>query len=163
MRKAFTTVAALALLSSAAMAQGSMGNGSSTSMGASTSAPAANFTVKNYYGQSVYDRSDNKIGTVDDVLIDKTGKITGLIIGVGGFLGVGTKDVQVAFDQVQLENKNNKWQLSMDANKDQLKSAQGLKYDSNSTTWVADNGSSSTGTTGSATGSGMAPSGGTSR
>jgi sporulation protein YlmC with PRC-barrel domain len=47
--------------------------------------------VSNFYRQSVYDPSDNKIGDIDDVLIDKEGRVTAMIIGVGGFLGMGEK------------------------------------------------------------------------
>lgn len=39
--------------------------------------------------QAVYDPKESKIGDIDDVLVDKSGKITGLVIGVGGFLGAG--------------------------------------------------------------------------
>jgi sporulation protein YlmC with PRC-barrel domain len=105
------------------------------------SAPATlpkDFTVTNYYKQSVYDRDDNSIGKVDDVLIDKEGKITSLIIGVGGFLGMGEKDVAVKFEEVKLTSKNDKWYLVMDANKDALKAAPGLKYDRNTTAWIPD-------------------------
>ncbi|MBV9557055.1 MAG: PRC-barrel domain-containing protein [Pseudolabrys sp.] len=102
------------------------------------SAPADNFTVKNYYNQSVYDRSDNKIGTIDDVLLDKSGHVSALIIGVGGFLGIGEKDVAAKFQNVQMTKKNDKWYLVMDTTKDDLKAAPGYKYDSKTTTWVAD-------------------------
>jgi sporulation protein YlmC with PRC-barrel domain len=56
----------------------------------------AGTTVTNFYKQNVYDPSDNKIGGVDDILIDKEGRVTAVIIGVGGFLGMGEKDVAVA-------------------------------------------------------------------
>jgi sporulation protein YlmC with PRC-barrel domain len=39
--------------------------------------------------QNVYDPSDNKIGDIKDVLIDKAGQIKALMIGVGGFIGTG--------------------------------------------------------------------------
>ncbi|WP_210262491.1 PRC-barrel domain-containing protein [Bradyrhizobium brasilense] len=52
-----------------------------------TAAPPESWTVTNYYKQSVYDPEESKIGTIDDVLVDKSGKVTGLVIGVGGFLG----------------------------------------------------------------------------
>ena len=80
---------------------------------------------------------DNKIGEIMDVLIDKSGKVTGLIIGVGGFLGMGEKDVAVPFDAVKVTSKdNNKWYLVMNSNKDALKSAKGTKYDRNAMTWM---------------------------
>jgi sporulation protein YlmC with PRC-barrel domain len=50
-------------------------------------APAESWTVTNCYKQAVYDPEESKIGDIDDVLVDKSGKITGLIVGVGGFLG----------------------------------------------------------------------------
>jgi sporulation protein YlmC with PRC-barrel domain len=101
-------------------------------------APSESWTVTNYYKQSVYDPRESKIGDVDDVLVDKSGKITGLVIGVGGFLGAGEKDVIVPFTAVKTEKKNDKWWLTLDQTKDDLKNASGFKYDKASTTWVPD-------------------------
>ena len=113
--------------------------------------PADGWTVTNYYKQSVYDPHQNKIGTVDDVLLDKQGKVTALIVGVGGFLGVGEKDVAVPFAAVKTEKKNDSWYLTLDETKDSLKAATGYKYDKPSTTWVADNNDRGAKTTGAAT------------
>jgi hypothetical protein len=63
--------------------------------------PSNSATVTNYYKQSVYDPKENKIGEIDDVLVDREGRITALVIGVGGFLGVGVKDVAVPFCAVK--------------------------------------------------------------
>ena len=41
-----------------------------------TAAPAESWTVTNYYKQAVYDPKESKIGDIDDVLVDKSGKIT---------------------------------------------------------------------------------------
>ena len=65
----------------------------------------AGTTVTNFYKQSVYDASDNKIGEIDDALIDKEGRVTAVIIGVGGFPGMGEKDVAVPFSSVQQEEQ----------------------------------------------------------
>ena len=74
-----------------------------------------------------------------DVLVDKAGKVESLIIGVGGFLGAGEKDVAVPFDAVHATTKNNsKWYLVMNATKDSLKSASGFTYNKDTTTWVPD-------------------------
>lgn len=100
------------------------------------SVPAESWTVSNYYKQAVYDPKESKIGDVDDVLVDKAGKITGLVLGVGGFLGVGEKDVIVPFTAVKTAKKNDKWWLTIDETKDTLKEAPGFKYDKASTTWV---------------------------
>lgn len=101
--------------------------------------PTDSVTVTDWYKQSVYDPNDKKIGEVKDVLVDKSGKVTSLIIGVGGFLGAGEKDVAVPFDSIRVTNKNNsKWYLVMNATKDELKGAPGFKYDSDTTSWVPD-------------------------
>ena len=101
------------------------------------SIPANCVTITHWYKQNVYDPSDNKIGEIMDVLVDRAGKATALIIGVGGFLGMGEKDVAVPFDAVQVASKdNNKWYLVMNSNKDALKSAKGFKYDRNAMTWM---------------------------
>jgi sporulation protein YlmC with PRC-barrel domain len=101
-----------------------------------TSAPPDSWTVTNYYKQSVYDGSQNKIGSVDDVLIDKSGKVTGLVLGVGGFLGMGEKDVIVNFSDVHVSKKdNNNWWLTVDETKDSLKAAPGFSYNRETTTW----------------------------
>jgi sporulation protein YlmC with PRC-barrel domain len=103
-----------------------------------SAAPSESWTVSNYYKQNVYDPKQSKIGTVDDVLLDKAGKVTGLVIGVGGFLGAGEKDVIVPFTAVKSEKKDDKWWLTLDETKDGLKDAPGFKFDRASTTWVPD-------------------------
>lgn len=108
-----------------------------------TAVPVGAVTVTDWYKQDVYDPNDNHIGQVKDVLVDKGGKIHSLVIGVGGFLGAGEKDVLVAFDAVQPTTKNKKMYLVMNATKDSLKAAPGFKYDSDTTTWVPDNQSAS--------------------
>src|SRR5437879_10555773 len=49
------------------------------------SIPQNAMTVTHWYKQSVYDPSDNKIGEIMDVLVDRDGRVGALIIGVGGF------------------------------------------------------------------------------
>lgn len=100
-----------------------------------TSAPDG-VTVTNYYKQNVYDPQNNKIGEIADVLLDQQGKVTAFIVSVGGFLGVGNKDVAVPFDAIHGTLKDNKWTLTMNADKDQLKSAPGYTYDRNTMKWV---------------------------
>jgi sporulation protein YlmC with PRC-barrel domain len=100
--------------------------------------PGDSVTVSNWYKQNVYDASNNKIGEVEDVLVDKNGKITAVILSVGGFLGMDTKDVAAPFQAIHPTMKDNKWWLTMNTSKDSLKSAPGYRYDKNTTTWVAD-------------------------
>jgi hypothetical protein len=98
--------------------------------------PADSTTVTNYYKQNVYDPSDAKIGEITDVLVGKAGKVEAFIVSVGGFLGVGEKDVAVPFSAVHGTEKNGKWYLTMNSTKDALKAAHGYKYDRAKATWV---------------------------
>jgi len=103
-----------------------------------TDVPPNSMPVTNFYKQNVYDPSNNKIGDVDDVLVGADGKISALVIGVGGFLGIGEKHVIVPFTAVKADRKDNKWQLVMNSSKDELKAAPGFKYDRTNTVWVKD-------------------------
>jgi hypothetical protein len=49
-------------------------------------------------GIDVYGADNQKIGDIDEVLVDRQGKIHGFVVGVGGFLGIGQKDVAIPFD-----------------------------------------------------------------
>jgi sporulation protein YlmC with PRC-barrel domain len=111
------------------------------------SIPANAMTVTHWYKQSVYDPSDSKIGEIMDVLVDRDGKVVALIVGVGGFLGMGEKDIAVPFKAVQFRTKDsNKWYPVMNTTKDALKNARGYKYDRSATTWVPENSPVTTGT-----------------
>jgi sporulation protein YlmC with PRC-barrel domain len=107
-----------------------------------TSVPTSSKTVTDWYKQDVYDPSNSKIGEIMDVLVAPDGQVNALIIGVGGFLGAGEKDVAVNFNAVKQTTKDNKTYLTMNATKDALKSAPGFKYDRDKTAWVPDNSSS---------------------
>jgi sporulation protein YlmC with PRC-barrel domain len=54
--------------------------------------------VGNLWNRNVYDASGKSIGDVKDVLIDKDGKVAAIVIGVGGFLGLGEKNVAVDYN-----------------------------------------------------------------
>ena len=86
--------AALALLASSSAYSETAAPGTARLL---TSVPADSGTVTNYYKQNVYDPSDNKIGEIVDVLVDQEGRVNALIIGVGGFLGLGEKNVAVDY------------------------------------------------------------------
>ena len=52
-------------------------------------------------GASVYGPDNKSIGSIDDVIVASDGQIKAAVIGVGGFLGVGQKDVAVPFNSLQ--------------------------------------------------------------
>jgi hypothetical protein len=98
--------------------------------------PNDSVTATDYYKQTVHDPADNKIGTVEDVLVAKDGTIPAVIVGVGGFLGAGEKDVAVPFSALRAAKKDTATRLVLDTTKDALKSAPGYKYDRTTTTWI---------------------------
>jgi sporulation protein YlmC with PRC-barrel domain len=55
-------------------------------------------------GLDVYN-NDEKIGDIKELLVDNSGKIQAVVIGVGGFLGMGEHDVAVPFEQIKFVNE----------------------------------------------------------
>lgn len=103
-----------------------------------TSIPSSSRTVTDWYKRNVYDPNQQKIGEIMDVLVNPSGQIDAAIVGVGGFLGAGEKDVAVSFDAIKAEKKNDKTYLTLNTTKDALKNALGFKYDRQSSTWIPD-------------------------
>ncbi len=107
-------LAGSALLATVAFAQAPTAPSESTKMApatASDKAPAtASDTSSSYQGTwraskmvglSVYNDSNESLGSINDLLTDKSGNIKGVVIGVGGFLGVGEHLVAVPLDKVK--------------------------------------------------------------
>jgi sporulation protein YlmC with PRC-barrel domain len=124
-------------------ATGTMGTERGRTMGATGSTaqmmstlPQHVTAVSNWYDQNVYDTQDNKIGEIKDMLLDREGRVQAVIVSVGGFLGMGEKDVAVAFDAVSPAQRENKWWLTMNASKDQLRTAPGFRFDRSKQAWT---------------------------
>jgi sporulation protein YlmC with PRC-barrel domain len=77
------------------------------------SVPANSRTVTDWYKQNVYDPKEQKIGQIKDVLVGQNGQIEAAIVGVGGFLGAGGKDVAVSFNSIKATKKNDKTYLTL--------------------------------------------------
>jgi sporulation protein YlmC with PRC-barrel domain len=60
-----------------------------------------NWRASKVVGLSVYNDKNESVGSINDLLTDKNGKVTAVVIGVGGFLGVGEHLVAVPFDKVK--------------------------------------------------------------
>jgi sporulation protein YlmC with PRC-barrel domain len=84
----------------------------------------------NVVGLDIYNKDNNNIGKIQDVVFDKSNKIVGFILSVGGFLGMGTHYVAVDPDALSIayDTGNKTWRASMNASKDQLKAAPEFKY-----------------------------------
>jgi sporulation protein YlmC with PRC-barrel domain len=56
-------------------------------------------------GLNVYNEGKEKIGDINDIILDKSGKAENVILGVGGFLGMGEHYVAVAYDKLRWSNE----------------------------------------------------------
>jgi hypothetical protein len=94
-----------------------------------TSQKPDQWLASKFKGTDVVGPDNQKIGDVTDILFEKSGKIEAYVVSVGGFLGMGSKDVALApqsFDVVPGANGSaDKLKLSM--TKDQLKEAQNFQ------------------------------------
>ncbi len=54
-------------------------------------------------GATVYNEQGTSIGTVNDMLLGSDGKVSNVVISVGGFLGMGEKYVEVPFSKLKFE------------------------------------------------------------
>jgi sporulation protein YlmC with PRC-barrel domain len=80
-----------------------------------------------FKGTDVLGTDDQKIGDVSDILFEKDGKILAYVVSVGGFLGLGTKDVALEPSAFQIvagdKSKNESDKLKLAMSKDELKQA----------------------------------------
>jgi hypothetical protein len=105
-----------------------------------------NWVFSKFKGTDVLGPDNTHVGDVNDLLFDKNGKVLGVIVGVGGFLGIGEKNVAIdlsAFQVVPPDTNSNTASRSDDPNniklkvswtKDQLKAAPDFQYYKSSAT-----------------------------
>lgn len=75
-------------------------------------------------GVKVSNAAGETIGDINEILIDKSGKVAAVVIGVGGFLGMGERHAAVAFSALQMaRDKDNNALIRVNITKEQLKSA----------------------------------------
>jgi sporulation protein YlmC with PRC-barrel domain len=73
-------------------------------------------------GASVKNAANETVGEVEDVFLDQTGAIKGLIVSVGGAMGIGSKDVVMAWQDLKVGRQQDKLVLTTSATKESLKS-----------------------------------------
>jgi sporulation protein YlmC with PRC-barrel domain len=108
---AIAGIAGSALLASLAFAQSqdtksdTTKNAPTTTMSDTSSSFQGNWRASKLVGLSVYNEKNESVGSINDMLTDKNGKIVAVVIGVGGFLGVGEHLVAVPFDKVKFSTE----------------------------------------------------------
>ena len=119
------SAAVLALAGSLGVVQAETMTNSSS--GRSVTAPSSLSTMhwlaSDIYKADVYDNAENKIGVVTDLIMDNSGNVTTAVVGVGGFLGAGKKEVAVPFKSLKVESRDGKDWLVLNQTKEDLKMA----------------------------------------
>lgn len=156
---AATSIAALAVMSGA-VAQDKPATPAQPTAAGEKMDLKATWRSSKLMGLDIYNRADEKIGDINEILLDKDGKVKAVVIGVGGFLGMGEHDVAVTMDKLKFVEEprssaradsktdtktttgsnttparttTNDWvpdHAVMDATKDQLKAMPQFKYSS---------------------------------
>lgn len=80
---------------------------------ATAMAPGLNISAKDLSGMDVYGSDGKKIGDVDKVLGDSSNNIKAVTMDVGGFLGIGAREVVLPIDKLQKGTEKNRLQVSM--------------------------------------------------
>ncbi|MFU8821120.1 MAG: PRC-barrel domain-containing protein [Gammaproteobacteria bacterium] len=91
-----------------------------------SSTPANSFRSDDLIGADLKSRSDDEnIGPVTDLVIDENGKIAAVIVEVGGFLGLGKKEVAISWNSIErsLNEDRDGYDFSVDTTKDALSDA----------------------------------------
>lgn len=140
MRLMLAALLACILVSPLAIAQNTA---PSTSAAEAPHSATGQWRASKLVGVDIYNEQNEKIGEVDDVIIDPSGKVDGVIVSAGGFLGKGEHRVLMKLDQIKFSNKagttstsstssdSKQWypdRGTVNVTKDQLKAMPQFKY-----------------------------------
>ena len=92
-----------------------------------TTQPADTLTSK-LVGLSVYNNSNESVGEIEDFVILDGKTIHAVIVGVGGFLGIGERYVAVSPASITLSKKDDRLRAMLNTSKDELKNAPAFEY-----------------------------------
>jgi sporulation protein YlmC with PRC-barrel domain len=136
MKKIITAVSLAALMAIPVMAQDNtaeqMKNAPPAVAEPNTAAAAAKgdkmttgeISASELLDENVVNAANETVGDVNDVILDASGKVASVVVGVGGFLGMGEKDVALSFDKLTFARDNdNGLVVSTNATKDSLQAA----------------------------------------
>jgi sporulation protein YlmC with PRC-barrel domain len=97
------------------------------------SAKPAEVTSSKLVGKNLYNKQNETVGQVEDLVIENGKTVTGVVVSVGGFLGMGERYVLVDPSSIFLHRANGELKAMVDADKDALKNAPEFKYNKKNT------------------------------
>jgi hypothetical protein len=78
----------------------------------------------NWIGSAVYNSADESLGNINDILFDENHQVIGVVVGVGGFLGIGQKNVAISIDSVDVsKDADGNLKFVVDTTADELNTA----------------------------------------
>ena len=98
-------LAASALLASVAFAQTPTATTDRMAPSQMSSSLHGDWRASKVVGLNVYNDNNQSIGSISDLLMDKSGNVKAAVIGVGGFLGVGEHLVAIPFEKINFVNE----------------------------------------------------------
>ncbi len=135
MKKVLIALGVTTLLAGPAMAQTATSTDTKSAAPATTTdtfvtAQPTDMLSSKLIGLDITNGQKEDVGEIKDLVVSD-GKLAGYVVSVGGFLGVGERYVVVAPSAIQINYSENdkEWTATMDATKDQLKSAPEFKYE----------------------------------
>jgi hypothetical protein len=87
--------------------------------------PGNTLLASDYIGRNVYGPAKQKVGTVTNLLVDTTGRVVGIVMDVGGFLGIGA--IALAFEALFPVLEDDKEAFFVEMTKEQLAAAPAFK------------------------------------
>jgi len=85
--------------------------------------PSGGVLASTYFERGMHSRAGEKIGSISDLVVASDGTIAAALVGVGGFLGIGEKEVAVPFSSIEVVRNGNDLRFVIDATKEGLKAA----------------------------------------
>jgi hypothetical protein len=80
--------------------------------------------VQGILGKELRSPTDENMGRIVDVIVDRTGQVRAAIIDFGGFLGVGSRKIAVAWNALHfLSNEKKPEQITLELTRDQVRAA----------------------------------------
>ena len=89
-------------------------------------APSATADTRKLIGRNIKNAEGETIGEIKSIYINKDGKVDSVMVGVGGFLGVGDREVRIAWSDLRITDNGEKVTVNM--TKDELKAKPEYKY-----------------------------------
>jgi sporulation protein YlmC with PRC-barrel domain len=98
----------------------------SATVPADTMGPAATADTRKLIGRDIKNAEGETIGEIKSIYLSKDGKVDSVMVSVGGFLGVGDREVRIAWSDLRITDNGEKVTVNM--TKDQLKAKPEYRY-----------------------------------